>query len=295
MRLRALIVGFLVLGSVEGTAHAQFVCPSASSPEEARTLAGENFAAAQEAYEAGRPRLALQHYQCSFQLSPHHNTLYNIGILAESIGELQVALESYQSFLGQFPDATERPEIERRLGSLMDRMPAAQPEPAPPPPPPPEPPPPPPPPPPEPAPQPQPMQPTPPPEPVPEDAGRLTTGRILAYVTLALGLAATLTGGALYGVAAYYHSEFEYQLDQGEWTYQEVDDWSWTGLYLETAGWVLMGTGLASLAASIVLFAAVPARRPVEGTADVGGRARASVAPIIGGDGSLGLVLNGVF
>ncbi len=280
----AVAVGIALL-TLGGNASAQFVCPSPSSAEEARTLAGENFAAAQEAYEMGRPMRALAHYQCSFQLAPHHNTLYNIGVLAEGIGELQTAIESYREYLSRFPDAPETDDITQRLASVRARMPA-EPEPEPTPPPEPEPTPPPPP-------EPEPTPPPPPPEPQPEpEQGGTTIGRIMAWVSLGLGVAIAGAGGALYGVAASRNAEFLTERDDRDWTYNELDAFGQSGWGLEIAGWVLMGTGLAAIAASVVLFVALPARHPA-GTASRDGQ-RATLVPMLG-EGTLGLSFSGSF
>ena len=284
----AVVVGVTLL-TLGGSANAQFVCPSPSSPEEGRTLAGENFAAAQEAYEMGRPMRALAHYQCSYQLAPHHNTLYNIGVLAEGIGELQTAVESYREYLSRYPDAPERDDITGRLAGLRARMPVT-PEPTPPPTPP-EPEPTPPPTPPEPEPTPPPPPPEPEPQPEPEQGGT-TIGRIMAWVTLGLGVAIAGAGGALYGVAASRHNEFELELEREVMTYNELDELGQSGWGLELAGWVLMGTGLAAIAASVVLFVALPARHPA-GTAS-GDQRRATITPMLG-EGTLGLSFSGSF
>ena len=122
-------------------------------------------------------------------------------------------------------------------------------------------------------------------------------GRIFAFVTLGLGIAIAGAGGALYGVAASHHNDFLDQIDNSDngddhWSRQDLRTWADDGWALEIAGWVLMGTGLATLAASIILFVAVLARRSDQGN---NATPLATLSPYFTGEGGMGLTLNGVF
>jgi tetratricopeptide (TPR) repeat protein len=276
-------------------------CPTAATPEEARALAGENFAAAQEAYEAGRPLRALNHYQCSYRLVPHHATLYNLGVLAQGIGEVAVALAAYREYLARFPSDVEATEIAERLAALEASIgaPAPEPEPepvepapapAPPPPPPPPPP-------------PAPVEgsgqgwgaappPAEPPQTVP-DEGRVSTGRIMAWVTLGLGVAAGTMGGVFMGLASNLNAEFHSEIAARQISLDELNAIGDRGYAYYVASWVMLGVGAALAVTSIVLFAAVPAR-----TSTAAGASRGRVAlvtPYIAGAEGFGLALAGRF
>jgi hypothetical protein len=91
----------------------------------------------------------------------------------------------------------------------------------------------------------------------------MTTARRLAWVTLGVGAGLAIVGGGVFGGAASNNADFiaandeaiaDGVLDDDERA--ELDDQSATGEAMETAGWALMGVGLASLVASVVIFTA---------------------------------------
>ncbi len=249
-------------------------CPRAGSPEEARTLAGQAFTEGQEQFEAGNYRVALTRFECSYDLVPHSNTLYNMGECAEALGEVDTAIRYFRTYLEEYPDAEGVTEIRTRLSALEAR----QEEP-------------------------------PPPPPPPGDSGgddgdatRMTLARRLAWITLGVGAGIAIIGGGVYGGAVAQNGDFdrlnqEYlegddQLDGNE--LQELEDIRGTGEAMEAAGWALMGVGLASLAASIVLFAAFEGSESTGSASREGRNIGLSVSPLVLDEGG-GLFIAGAF
>ena len=91
----------------------------------------------------------------------------------------------------------------------------------------------------------------------------MTLARRLAWITLGVGAGIAIVGGGVYGGAASNNGEYrdtndEYNED-GVLTEDErssLADLSDSGEAMESAGWALMGVGLAAMVTSIVLFAA---------------------------------------
>ncbi len=310
-RFYAVVIGSLLLwSSVEALAQ---TCPVPSSPEEARTLAGENFSAAQEAYEMGRPLRALNHYRCSYQLYPHQSTLYNLATLAQGIGESQIAVDAFREHLERFPEADERNEVLQRLQTIEAQLAALAPPPEPTPPPQPVPPPaqpvqgagwgP--------APEPQspPVQPAqdagwgqaPEPQapvtevPIQEDLGTTTAGRRLAWIALSLGGATAVMGGVLMGLASNLNAQFHDEIEDRQISIDELNVIGDQGWSYYVSSWVLMGTGAALLVTSIVLFAAVPGRTSSVNASSPRRRLSAVLSPYVTEDNGFGLTFNGMF
>jgi len=178
----------------------------------------------------------------------HRDTLYNIARTAEDSERYDVALEHYDLLLDRHPDDPEREVIEERIRRLRRRV---TPEPAP-------------------APPDEPVrsfgeEPEEPPsetEPEPtvrESRERRSTTRTMAWVTLALGLASGVAGSIIIGVAASENTLYMERRDELGWSYDQLLASHEHGRALESAGWPLLGIGVASLVASLVLFL-VPGR-----------------------------------
>ena len=241
MRSRLSLTILFVLGlaaSAPRIASAQ-ECPSASSPDESRQLAGDTFAEGQVHFNAGRFREALERFECSNSLVPHHNTLYNMGECAERIGDNDRALRYARAYLAQYPDEDGVAQVRTRLQRLEAQQAAT---------------------------------PTPPSDQPPSDAEqppadegatRMTLARRMAWVTLGVGAGIAIVGGGVFGGAVSNNGEYrdtndEYNQD-GVLTEDErssLADLSDSGEAMESAGWALMGVGLAAMVTSIVLFAA---------------------------------------
>jgi hypothetical protein len=282
----ALIAAFVV--STGGSAFGEIACPDASNSEEARTFAREHFGAAQEAYDAGRPLAALEHYRCSYEQVPHPDTLYNIGVLAEGIGRLEDARDAYREYLDRYQDSEARADIQTRLERVEARIPdepdtpTESPNPQNP----------------QPAPQPQmplqpiqfqpapqqlqSLQPQVEPQPyatqpqptlqpqvtqpaAPVARPRRHPARIAAIVTMPVGLVMAALGGAVYGAAVVRNNEFRIDIDDQIVSRNWLEDEAAAGQRLERVGWAMIGVGGAVVVTSIVLFAVFPRFRPLPG------------------------------
>jgi hypothetical protein len=94
--------------------------PSASSTR--RALAKEWFSRAEAAEAASDPIGAVKAYQCSLRLVPHAFTAFNLGRLAERTGDLELAVESFNTYLKLSPEAADKTEIESKLAALNERI-----------------------------------------------------------------------------------------------------------------------------------------------------------------------------
>jgi hypothetical protein len=103
-------------------------CPSMpGDPAEARAVAGEQFRAAVASGEEGNWQNALGLFSCSYSIVPHPNTLYNMGMAAERIGDLETADHALARCLAEAPDATYRADAEALLESVRERRAAPAP------------------------------------------------------------------------------------------------------------------------------------------------------------------------
>jgi len=251
----------LVWLALSGSAWAE-ECPRASSPDEARQLAGRAFSEGQTLFDAGNFRAALERFQCSYGLVPHHNTLYNMGECAESLDDLEGAIRYFRLYVETFPDIEGRAEVETRLRQLEARQaeshapPTSEPNP----------------------------QPNPPRTVTP--AMHMTLARRLAWVTLGVGAGLAILGGGIYGGSISRNGDFQAANDDylsdnflSDEERSDLDSQRSAGQSMEAAGWALLGVGLASLAASIVLFFAFDSTEPAAGR---GSRAsRLSLGPLV--------------
>jgi tetratricopeptide (TPR) repeat protein len=95
-----------------GAAHGQDV---AGDPDaEARVL----FEAGVYAFNGDRYAEALEHFERSYALSRRPKLLYNIGLAADRLQEEERALESFEAYLHELPDAENRVDVEARIAVL---------------------------------------------------------------------------------------------------------------------------------------------------------------------------------
>jgi hypothetical protein len=99
-------------------------CPAdpPASATDRRNLAKQWFAAAEDAERNHDDISAVRAYQCSMSLVPHAFTAYNLARVAEQAGDLQLALESYHSYLTMTPDADDAPAVAARVQVLEARL-----------------------------------------------------------------------------------------------------------------------------------------------------------------------------
>ena len=99
-------------------------CPTEipDDPGARRQLAKQWFAKGESAAHAGLDLEALKAYQCSLSFVPHQFTAYNVGQLAERIGDLDLAIASYEQYLSMVPDAKDAAEVSQRVEVLKERL-----------------------------------------------------------------------------------------------------------------------------------------------------------------------------
>lgn len=89
-----------------------------SHDDEARAL----FEAGRVAYSDGRFEAALAHFRHSYELSGRPRLLYNIGSAADKLRRDQQALEAFEAYLAQVPDADNRNEVAARIEVLRAQV-----------------------------------------------------------------------------------------------------------------------------------------------------------------------------
>lgn len=99
-------------------------CPTEipSNSRDRRALAKDWFGRAEAAETANSPIAAVKAYQCSLRIVPHAFTAFNLGRLAERTGDLEMALEAFNTYLQLAPEAQDRPDIEARIAALNVRI-----------------------------------------------------------------------------------------------------------------------------------------------------------------------------
>jgi tetratricopeptide (TPR) repeat protein len=65
---------------------------------------------------------ALKAYQCSLKFVPHGFTAFNIAQIAERVGDLELAITSYNQYLLLAPDAKDGQEVNEKVEALKIRL-----------------------------------------------------------------------------------------------------------------------------------------------------------------------------
>ncbi len=91
--------------------------------EEARIV----YEAGVVAYQEQRFDNALEYFQRAHELSGRPQMLFNIGLVADRLRRDELAVESYEAFLHELPDAANRGEVEERLRLLRAGLEAQRP------------------------------------------------------------------------------------------------------------------------------------------------------------------------
>ena len=99
-------------------------CPTEvpSSSAERRSRAKEWFSRAEAGEAANDPIAALKAYQCSLRMVPHAFTAFNLARLAERTGDLELAVESYDTYLKLAPEAPDRAVVTTKMTDLAERI-----------------------------------------------------------------------------------------------------------------------------------------------------------------------------
>lgn len=120
------------LAFVPSLGHAQSRPASAPTPEaefseaEARALFEAGFAA----YEAGRYSDALGHFERAYERSGRAGLLFNVGQCHDRLREDERAIEAFERYLRELPNAENRIQVEARIRALREGI-ARRSEPAP--------------------------------------------------------------------------------------------------------------------------------------------------------------------
>jgi hypothetical protein len=85
------------------------------------TRAAEHFAAAQEAERRNDWRAAIASYELAYQVSPHPNVLYNIGVNYQRLGEGRQAAAYLRRYLEAAPRASDRAQVLEQIDRLRRR------------------------------------------------------------------------------------------------------------------------------------------------------------------------------
>jgi tetratricopeptide (TPR) repeat protein len=73
-------------------------------------------------YEAGRFAEAIELLREAYTVEQDPTILYNLGRAYEGVGDLQSAIEAYESYIGEEPKARDRGAIEKRIGTLKRQI-----------------------------------------------------------------------------------------------------------------------------------------------------------------------------
>jgi tetratricopeptide (TPR) repeat protein len=110
----------VLVGAQLGVARAQGAQePADASPVDASDAVAKGlFQAGAAAFDAGQFTEALEHFQAAYARSPRPKLLYNIGQAADRLRQDEVALDAFQRYLAEVPDADGREQIEARVRVL---------------------------------------------------------------------------------------------------------------------------------------------------------------------------------
>jgi tetratricopeptide (TPR) repeat protein len=96
--------------------------PEAPELEGVEREAREVFTAGQVAFAEGRYENALGYFTRAYELSGHPEMLFNIGTTADRLERSGEALEAFERYLEERPDAPNRAAVEPRIAALRDRV-----------------------------------------------------------------------------------------------------------------------------------------------------------------------------
>ncbi len=103
--------------------------PALAQPVEAEEESDDEarwrFQRARVDFDAGRYREALENFERAYELSGHAELLFNIGQCMVRLAMDERAIEAFEGYLRESPEAENRPEVEMRIRELRARI-AAQ-------------------------------------------------------------------------------------------------------------------------------------------------------------------------
>jgi tetratricopeptide (TPR) repeat protein len=113
MARRKYLIGLLWLGALVAWGPAPAAADS-DTDEEARAL----YQAGRIAFDQGRFDSALDYFQRSYELSGRPALLFNIGTAADRLRKDKIALEAFERYLQEVPDAPDAASVRSRIGVL---------------------------------------------------------------------------------------------------------------------------------------------------------------------------------
>lgn len=108
----------LALLALAGIATADDKPTKRKAPDKYTKAAGEAFAAAVAADEAGDQDKAIGLYKKAWKISPHANTAYNLGDVAQRDGDLRDAMFWFEAYLALAPKASDRDAVTKTIAAL---------------------------------------------------------------------------------------------------------------------------------------------------------------------------------
>jgi tetratricopeptide (TPR) repeat protein len=112
----------LFIGLSFGIAALCLAVPSAAAPGEIGVRARAAFERGERAYEAGQYTEAIQAFREADELAPSPPLSFDIGRCYERSGADREALAAYREYLVRAPEAHNRPDVERRIQALEQRL-----------------------------------------------------------------------------------------------------------------------------------------------------------------------------
>ncbi|MCU0673952.1 MAG: hypothetical protein MUE69_14300 [Myxococcota bacterium] len=94
----------------------------AQSSEADDALARERYQAAVVAFDAGSYEAALDLFRGAYELSPRPQLLYNIGTTADRLRRNVEAVEAFEAYLEQAPNASNAESVRRRIEVLREEI-----------------------------------------------------------------------------------------------------------------------------------------------------------------------------
>jgi tetratricopeptide (TPR) repeat protein len=127
LRLLVMSLALTAVGLAAGVSEAAS-CPTSVPAEasERRALARDWFREGETADRLKDDLTAIRAYRCSMKMVPHAFTAYNLALVAERAGDLDLALDSYRQYLALRPLADDRAQLEQRMQLLEQRIAAAR-------------------------------------------------------------------------------------------------------------------------------------------------------------------------
>ena len=119
MRRRAYYFGLVATAGLAVVLCLQSPTPAiAQAPPSAVKEAQKLYREGAGHFKARRFREASEFFQRAYNLDPSPILLYNLARAAEELGDASAAVSHYKAYLARYPEAEDRPEVERRIRVL---------------------------------------------------------------------------------------------------------------------------------------------------------------------------------